>query len=103
LAIGIRGPITEVQRDDLERIRRSQQHLLGIVNDLLNYSRIDAGHVEYDQAPVPVHTVVAAVLPMVEPQALAKGLTVEHGPCPTEPVAHADRVKAMQVVLNLLS
>jgi PAS domain S-box-containing protein len=103
LALGIRGPVTDTQRDDLERIRRSQQHLLGIVNDLLNYSRIDAGQVEYDLTPVPVHAVVAAVLPMVEPQALAKGLAVAHGPCSEELVAWADRLKAVQVVLNLLS
>jgi signal transduction histidine kinase len=59
--------------------------------------------VEYSLAPVPVHTMVETVLPMVEPQAVAKGLAVERGPCPAGLVARADRGKAEQVVLNLLS
>jgi PAS domain S-box-containing protein len=103
IAVGIRGPVTDAQRDDLERIRRSQQYLLGIITDLLNYSRIEAGQVEYELAAVPLHAVVEAVLPMIEPQALAKGLTVERGLCPEGLVALADRAKAEQVVLNLLS
>ena len=57
LAMGIRGPVTEQQREDLERIRKSQQLLLGIITDLLNFSRIEAGAVSYDLAPVPLTAV----------------------------------------------
>ncbi|MFL5577165.1 MAG: PAS domain-containing sensor histidine kinase [Gemmatimonadaceae bacterium] len=103
LALGIRGPVTEAQREDLARLRATQQHLLGIVNDLLNYGRIEAGQVEYDLAPVPVHSMIEAMLPMIAPQAQAKGLAVAHGPCGERLVALADRAKAEQVVLNLLS
>ena len=103
IEVGIGGPVTEQQQEYLARIRGSHAHLLGIITDLLNYSRIEAGQVTYELAPVSVHTVVEAVLPMVEPQALAKGLVLEHGPCPHGLVAHADRARAEQIVLNLLS
>ncbi|HEX2189933.1 MAG TPA: PAS domain S-box protein [Longimicrobiaceae bacterium] len=102
IEVGIGGPVTEQQRDYLNRIRGSQEHLLRIISDLLNYSRIEAGQMEYDLAPVPVHEMVEAVLPMVEPQAAAKRIALVHGPCPAEPVARTDRVKAEQIVLNLL-
>ena len=103
IEMGLGGPVTEQQLEYLARIRGSHTHLLGIVTDLLNYSRIEAGQVRYDIVPVPVHALVDAVLPLVEPQALAKGLTVEHGPCPQGLVGRADRGKAEQVLLNLLS
>jgi PAS domain S-box-containing protein len=102
IELGLGGPVTEQQHEYLARIRGSQEHLLRIISDLLNYSRIEAGQIEYDLATVPVHEMVAAVLPMVEPQAAAKGLTVIHGPCPAALVARTDRVKAEQIVLNLL-
>jgi PAS domain S-box-containing protein len=103
IALGIRGTVTEEQAQDLERIRRSQQYLLGIITDLLNYSRIEAGQVEYKLEPVPIHTLVDSVLPMVNPQALSKRLIIAHGPCVEEVTARADRTRAEQVVLNLLS
>jgi signal transduction histidine kinase len=59
--------------------------------------------VHYDLTAVPVHEVVGAVLPLVEPQAKKKGLTLEHGPCPNDVIGIVDRAKAEQVVLNLLS
>jgi PAS domain S-box-containing protein len=102
IEMGIGGPVTEQQRDYLTRIRGSQEHLLRIISDLLNYSRIEAGQVEYDLAPVPVHALVDGVLPLVEPQAMAKKLTLVHGPCPEGISARTDRGKAEQIVLNLL-
>jgi PAS domain S-box-containing protein len=98
----VAGPVTPQQRDYLARIRRTQQHLLGIITDLLNYSRIEAGQMEYDLAPVPVAGIIETVLLMVEPQALAKDLALARGPCPPELMAMADRAKAEQIVLNLL-
>jgi PAS domain S-box-containing protein len=100
---GIGGPLSNQQREYLSRVRGSQHHLLRIITDLLNYSRIEAGQVEYDLAAVSLHELAEDVLPMVEPQALLKGLTLIHGPCPIGVVGYTDRVKAEQIVLNLLS
>ncbi|HEY9514111.1 MAG TPA: PAS domain-containing sensor histidine kinase [Gemmatimonadaceae bacterium] len=100
---GIGGPVTEQQRDYIARIQATQQHLLRIITDMLNYTRIEAGRMEYELTAVPLREVVDAVLPMIEPQATARGLTLDHGPCLAGVVGRADRAKAEQIVLNLLS
>ena len=99
----VAGPITEHQRDYLVRVRNSQQHLLGIINDLLNYSRIESGQVAYDIERVDMHNVVGTVLAMVGPQAAQKQIEIQHGQCGEDVFAKADRLKAEQIVLNLLS
>jgi PAS domain S-box-containing protein len=103
IEMGLVGTVTEQQQQYLERIRRSQQHLLSIITDLLNFSRIEAGQIAYDIGPVPIGSVIETVLPLVGPQAAAKGLTFERRPCTPETVASADRAKVEQVLLNLLS
>ncbi|HEU4993957.1 MAG TPA: PAS domain-containing sensor histidine kinase [Gemmatimonadaceae bacterium] len=103
LEIGVGGPVSEQQHEYLERIRRSQQHLLAIINNLLNFSRIEAGQVSYDISNVRMHEVVDRVLELVAPQAERKSLALQHGACPKHGVARADQLKVEQIVLNLLS
>ena len=103
IAAEVAGPVSDQQREYLARIRGSQQHLLAIINDLLNYSKIEAGQLTYDITSVPIHDVVDRVLPLLEPQAVGKGLTVGHGPCGDGLIAQADRTKAEQIVLNIVS
>jgi signal transduction histidine kinase len=103
LTLGLGGPVTPEQSDYLERIRHSQQHLMGIISDLLNFSRIEAGHLTYDIAPVPLISVINGVVQLVEPQAQAKGLSLSADATNSECVALADRAKLDQIVLNLLS
>ena len=103
MELGLGGPVTDEQRSYLARIRGSQQHLLGIISDLLNYSRIEAGQVTYELVPVPLAELVGTVLPLIEPQAAAKSITLALDPCPAGVAAKADRSKTDQIVLNLLS
>ena len=100
---GIAGPVTEMQQEYLSRIRGSQLHLLGIVNDLLNYGRIEAGEVVYDLSPLSLHEVGARVLAMVAPQADRKQLLLEQGGDVPVVSALADQLKTEQIVLNLVS
>jgi PAS domain S-box-containing protein len=102
IELGIHGPVTDAQREALERIVRSQRHLLRLINDVLNLSRIEAGRVEYEIEAVVLADVVAAVLPMIEPQLGAKGLACDVSIPPTLR-ARADREKLQQIVLNLLT
>ncbi len=102
LISGIGGGVTDQQQQYLTRIKSSQQHLLSIINDILNFSRIEAGQVTYDIRDVPLARVVDAVIPMIEPQAEAKGLHLVHSHCDGLHV-RADRAKLEQVLLNLLS
>jgi signal transduction histidine kinase len=103
LELGIRGSLTQLQREDLARIQRSQRHLLGLINEVLNYTRIETGAVRYELTDVRLDDAVASIEPLIRPQFQAKrlGLVIEP---PTIPlVARADRDKIQQVLLNLLS
>jgi PAS domain S-box-containing protein len=101
LSMGLGGVVSREQGEYLERIRRSQQHLLGIINDILNFSRIEAGQVVYDIRAVTLGDVVESVVPMIVPQAETKGIRIriDIGPVAVQ----ADRGKLEQVLLNLLS
>ena len=103
IELGMRGPVTEQQRADLERIQQSQRHLLGLINQVLNYTRVDAGAVRYEIADVPVAEALSAAEALVLPQVRAKGLGYVLGTCPPGLVARADREKLQQILLNLLS
>ena len=103
LAMGVRGPVTHDQIDDLTRIKRSQQHLLGIINDILNFSRIEAGQAAYEFSAVPVKDLINDVCHMVEPQAASKGIALVFRVCPDHDKAWVDKSKAEQILINLLS
>ena len=103
LSLGLGGPITSQQLDYLERIRHSQQHLMGIITDLLNFSSIEAGQITYDTAPVLLSKVVDSVIALVEPQSLAKGVLLERDTRATDLTVLGDRSKVDQILLNLLS
>jgi signal transduction histidine kinase len=102
LLAGIGGEVSVQQREYLERIRGGQQHLLGIINDILNFTRIEAGQVVYDLRPVSLGAVIDRVLPLVEPQASAKKLRLERS-THDDARAIADQGKVEQILLNLLS
>ncbi|HEY3113307.1 MAG TPA: ATP-binding protein [Gemmatimonadaceae bacterium] len=103
LTLGLGGPVSSQQADYLDRIRRSQQHLMGIISDLLNFSRIEAGQITYDIAPFSLLHVIEAAAKLAKPQAEAKGVSLEIDV--TEPgcIALGDRAKVDQILLNLLS
>ncbi|MFN2399178.1 MAG: ATP-binding protein [Gemmatimonadaceae bacterium] len=100
---GIRGEVSEEQKQDLGRIRRNQKHLLSLINDILSFSRIEAGHMQYEIRDVPVHEVLAAVCEMIEPQALSRSIIYKCDSCSSDIIARADREKLEQVLFNLLS
>jgi PAS domain S-box-containing protein len=101
LALGLRGPVTGPQLEDLTRIQRAQRHLLGLVNDVLDFARLEAGSVELAADVVPLADVVAHAHALVAPQLEHKGLHYEAAL--DGAVAWADRERVEQIVLNLLS
>jgi PAS domain S-box-containing protein len=103
LSLGLGGPMTTQQGEYLERIRRSQQHLMGIITDLLNFSRIEAGQISYDIAPIVLSKIVESVTALVEPQALDRGVLLKNEPHIPDATFLGDRSKVDQILLNLLS
>ncbi len=102
IEMGLGGSVTPQQREYLSRIRSSQQHLLRVINDLLNYSRIEAGQLEYESVPVAMDAVIDTVVAMVLPQASSKRISLEKT-SPSGARALGDRGKIEQTVLNLVS
>jgi signal transduction histidine kinase len=98
----IHGPVTPAQRDDLERIHRSQRHLLGIINNLLDYAKIEGGGVRAVSENVSLCDVIEAAITMVSPQIHAKELHCSYT-VPERLQVLADRDKVEQIVLNLLA
>ena len=103
LDMGIHGPVSPEQKEALAKIQRSQKHLLLLINDVLNFAKIEAGRVELRPVEVSVGELVAGVEPLILPQAQARGLRYERH-VPDAPVmVRADPDKAGQILLNLLS
>ena len=103
LEMGIRGPVTDLQRDDLSRIQQSQRHLLGLINEVLNYAKLETGTIRYDIGDVPVGEALAAAHSLVAPQARAKGITLSIAPgAPATLTARADPEKLRQILVNLV-
>jgi PAS domain S-box-containing protein len=102
IEMGVAGAVTEQQHEYLTRIRNGQRHLLAIINDLLNFSRIESGQVAYDLEDVELHKLVESIVELVTPQATAKRINMVHGPC-HQAGARSDRLKTEQIVLNILS
>ena len=103
LEMGIHGEVTETQREYLEKIRRNQTHLLGLINDVLNFAKIEAGQVQYEIGDVPVDETLAAVEALIEPQVRARRHQYAYRRGDPAVTARADRDRVEQVVLNLLS
>jgi PAS domain S-box-containing protein len=104
--MGLHGPVTEAQREALDRVNRAQAHLLGIINDILTYAKVESGRIEYAPEPVDATALIRDVCALVEPQFIAKqirlGMELPRGGG-GEVVVRADPEKLTQVLLNLLS
>ncbi|HXY29399.1 MAG TPA: ATP-binding protein [Gemmatimonadaceae bacterium] len=100
---GVHGPLTIQQRDDLARIDRSQRRLLGMITDILNFTNLEAGRVDFELSDVVVDSVLAEVEAVVEPQMRAKGLFFDRDQCNARVRVRADREKLRHILFNLVS
>jgi PAS domain S-box-containing protein len=104
MEMGIRGPVTDEQRQDLGRIQQSQRHLLGLVNEVLDLAKVDAGGLRVERAVVRAGDTIDAALALVRPQAAAKGLVLSEtcgGAADRSYLGDEPRVR--QVLVNLLA
>ena len=81
LSAGIRGPVNDAQLADLARIKRSQHHLLSLINDILNFAKIEAGRVQMKPRDVSMNEVLGQLEAMIGPQLLEKKLTYDYQCC----------------------
>jgi signal transduction histidine kinase len=99
----IRGPVTPAQHEDLARIKMSQRVLLRLVNDVLNFAKLESGHVPVMVREVGISELLQSVEPLVLPQLMSKGLEFHAELSPDDLRASADPEKLEQILLNLLS
>ena len=103
LELEVRGPITPAQREDIRRIRRSQKHLLSLINDVLNFVKLDAGTVRYLIRDFDLADAIRDVEDVTMPQLRAKRLRFTRTGCDNGLRVRADREKVEQVLVNLMT
>lgn len=104
--IGMLGLLTRTRLDGAQRAyaeaaRDSAEHLLGLVNDLLDYARLEAGKLEFDPAPTDLEGLVRGVAELLSPRAHDKGLDIVWSVATDAPDILADEGRLRQVLFNL--
>src|SRR6185312_3348885 len=87
LTMGIRGPLTGEQEQDLGRIKRSEETLLRLVEDVLSFAKLESGRLRYHYEEVPLNDVLATLEPFVAPRLTEKHLVYEFERCGPDVVA----------------
>src|SRR6185369_14704175 len=100
---GVSGELAAPQRRNLERIDSNSQHLLSIINDILDITRIEAGKMPLTVADFPMLDLIREVLAEVEPLIARSKLTVTTQVDDDLPPLRSDRQKVKQIVINLLT
>ncbi len=100
---GIDGPLTETQRTDLQAIYESGQHLLGLINDILDLSKIEAGKMELTFERVDLHEIIKGVMSTAIALVKDKPIELQQSIAPGLPMIYGDARRIRQVFLNLIS
>jgi signal transduction histidine kinase len=102
LDVGLAGPLTAQQRDYIKRMTASSEHLLGLVNDVLDLSKIEAGGMRVARNESLTGVATRAAIDLVEPAATARGVQLVDGrPIGVPYIGDEHRVR--QILVNLLS
>ena len=104
LEMGISGALNDVQKEQVSRIRAGSQHLLGLIEDVLDLAKIEAGRISVGEREEEVSLPVSAAVDLILPSATAAGITVENrcaADSDVQVIGDADRVR--QILANLLS
>lgn len=103
LSDGITGPVTEEQRQQLGRINASAHHLLGLIDEILTFARVDVGREKIRLDKISMNTAIAEAAVLVEPMASAKSLRFVVVNLFEDQTITTDRTKFKQMLVNLLS
>ena len=103
LLAGVRGDLNEAQYSDVERIQRSGRHLLGLINDILSFTKLESGHVEVAVQDIPVATLFGAIEELVRPDISSRSLTFTQRIESPELAIRADAEKVTRILLNLVT
>ena len=99
----IGGSVSEAQREYLARIRKSGKFLLGLINDVLNFAKVDAGSVDIKREPVRLDTILETSRMLIEPQMKVRNIAYRYLAMDAACMVVGDSEKIQQVILNLLT
>lgn len=99
---GMEGPVTTDQKEDLQTVYDNSKHLLSLINDLLDLSKIEAGKFEIIKEQFPVVDLISQLIPSIQKLAADKGLKLDYSLAPGVERIYADKNKTKQVLFNLL-
>ncbi len=100
---GIDGPVNDKQKEDLESISRSGRHLLHLINDILDLSRIETGKVFVSRKKIDVHTLLDDIYPVVKSLIGEKPIVFRTEVEDRIQSFYSDENKILQILLNLFS
>lgn len=100
---GIDGPVSDLQQQDLTAIYNSGQHLLGLINDILDFAKIEAGKMELAFDEVNMADITSSVLSTMSGYVKDKPVQLKGIIEPNLPTVRADTIRIRQVMLNLIS
>ena len=103
MELGVAGAITDQQLGYLGRVRASARHLLGLINEVLDLAKVEAGRVTVTRVPFDVGTAAEEALALVRPQAAARRLALGDASCAAGVPAVGDAGRVRQILANLLS
>ena len=103
LDLGIRGPVTTEQKYDLGRIKRSQESLLRLIDDVLSFAKLESGRLEYQFEDVSLDDFLKTLEVFIAPRLGKKQLKYSLDSCGDDVVVAIDRAKVEQILLNLLA
>jgi signal transduction histidine kinase len=103
LSDGITGPVTELQRQQLGRINASARHLLGLIDEILTFARVDIGRERVRWEAMSINHTIADAAALVEPMAAAKSIDFIVDLLEEDESIQTDGTKLRQMLVNLLS
>jgi PAS domain S-box-containing protein len=99
----IHGVLTADQRRDVSRIHQAQEHLITLVNMILDFAKLEGGPIELSMAEIPIEETLRGAEALVAPQFAKKSIVYTHHAGDPTVTVFADREKVQQIVLNLLA
>ena len=103
LVDGIDGPVNEEQEKSLKKVATNARHLLQLINDVLDISKIEAGKMKLSIKEIDLKWLIESTLPIFEPQLKVKGLSITVNFADGLPLIYGDEDKIKEIFINLLT
>lgn len=103
LEMGLRGPLSNEQRVDLDRIKKSQQYLLGLIEQVLVFTQLEAHKISIELQDLVLDDLLKDTETLVKPQVNARDISYDYRTSDPALVIRADRSKTQQIVINLVT